>query len=62
MIRPAFPAGRFSKSGPMFRLIRLSVLLLLAFAAGMFVERGHQMDRCSAEGGKWLPAGICGGK
>ncbi|WBU54843.1 hypothetical protein [Paracoccus sp. SCSIO 75233] len=44
-----------------FRLIRLCILLMLAFVAGMFFERGHQMDLCEKSGGVWLRAGICGG-
>ncbi len=44
-----------------FRLIRLAILMMFAFAAGIFVERGNQMDLCVKSGGRWLPAGICGG-
>ncbi|WBU62007.1 hypothetical protein [Paracoccus albus] len=42
------------------RLMRLAILLMLAFAAGMFFERSHQMTLCKNSGGVWLRAGICG--
>ncbi|MFW2544226.1 hypothetical protein ACN2XU_16445 [Primorskyibacter sp. 2E107] len=41
------------------RLIRLFVLLLIAFVAGMLFERNAQADRCIALGGQWLPGSIC---
>jgi hypothetical protein len=42
------------------RLIRLSLMLIAAFVAGMVVERAHQHDRCEESGGQWLRNGICG--
>ncbi len=45
----------------MFRLVRLSVLLLIAFVAGIFFERGNQKDLCGASGGQWVRAGYCAG-
>ncbi len=44
------------------RLIRLSVMLAMAFVAGMFFERSHQMGLCETSGGQWLRAGFCGEK
>lgn len=35
----------------MFRLIRLPILLLIAFTAGMLMERNAQSDRCRDAGG-----------
>lgn len=46
----------------LFRLIRLAILLMLAFAAGMLFERGQQMRLCEDTGGVWGQAGICGGR
>ena len=45
-----------------FRLFRLAILMMFAFVAGIYVERGHQMDLCEKSGGIWLRAGICGEK
>lgn len=42
------------------RLIRLFVLLSVAFVAGMLFERNAQAERCEADGGTWLPGSICG--
>ena len=44
----------------MFRLIRLLVLMGLAFLAGMLAERSHQQGLCDRSGGTWLRAGFCG--
>lgn len=40
-------------------MIRLFVLLLIAFVAGMLFERNAQAERCLAKGGEWLPGSIC---
>ena len=45
----------------MFRLIRLPILLLIAFIVGIYFERTQQQDLCDKSGGVWLRAGICGG-
>jgi hypothetical protein len=37
----------------MFRLIRLVVLLMLAFVAGLFFERDRQSKLCQDLGGRW---------
>jgi len=41
----------------MFRLIRLVVLCLMAFVAGVFFERNNQMTLCENNGGTW--SGVC---
>ena len=41
------------------RPIRLVVLMMLAFAAGVFFERGHQRELCESSGGVWSRTGIC---
>ncbi|MDO5606065.1 MAG: hypothetical protein Q4G25_12980 [Paracoccus sp. (in: a-proteobacteria)] len=38
------------------RLIRLAFLLMLAFVAGMFTERGHHIRACDDRGGIWADA------
>ncbi|MGP6087615.1 hypothetical protein [Antarctobacter jejuensis] len=43
----------------MFRLVRLCVLLLIAFVAGIFFERGNQKDQCETSGGQWMRVGFC---
>jgi hypothetical protein len=43
----------------MFRLIRLVVLLLAAFVAGMLYERGHLKQACETLGGVWIQPGYC---
>ena len=43
----------------LFRPIRLAVLCLVAFVAGIFFERAHQQDLCEASGGTWARAGVC---
>ncbi len=43
----------------MFRLIRLSIFILLAFGAGILFERRHQSDLCESSGGTWLRSGLC---
>ncbi|EBA05872.1 hypothetical protein [Sagittula stellata] len=43
----------------MFGLIRLPILLLIAFVAGIFYERAQQEDSCAAMGGNWMRAGLC---
>lgn len=37
----------------MFGLIRLAVLCLMAFAAGVFFERSNQREACTLSGGVW---------
>lgn len=44
----------------LLRLFRLTIFVLIAFVAGLFVERSHQMSRYEATGGIWLPTGFCG--
>ena len=46
----------------MFRLFRLSVLLLIAFVTGIFFERSHQKELCENSGGQWMRAGFCAEK
>ncbi|WP_298937142.1 hypothetical protein [uncultured Ruegeria sp.] len=41
----------------MFGLIRLPILLLIAFIVGVFFERSNQREAC-AERGKWQD-GVC---
>ena len=43
----------------MFRLFRVSVLILLAFVAGILFERFNQSDQCAKNGGQWDSAGFC---
>jgi hypothetical protein len=43
----------------MLRLVRLAVLLLVAFVTGVFYERGHQQELCANSGGEWMRAGFC---
>ena len=43
----------------MFRMIRLVILCLIAFVAGVFFERGCQTDLCEQSGGQWMRAGFC---
>ncbi|WGW04264.1 hypothetical protein [Tropicibacter oceani] len=42
----------------MFRPVRLVVLLMIAFVAGIFFERNSQAEACAALGGDWR-IGIC---
>jgi hypothetical protein len=42
----------------MFRLLRLFILLCIAFVAGMLHERQSQQDRCTMGGGLWV-SNIC---
>jgi hypothetical protein len=42
----------------MFRLIRLSLLLVVAFAAGVVYERGQARERCETSGGDY-DRGLC---
>ncbi|MFV0410189.1 MAG: hypothetical protein ACK5LJ_10990 [Paracoccus sp. (in: a-proteobacteria)] len=44
------------------RLFQLVFLLMLAFVAGIFVERSHQINLCEQSGGIWIRAGFCGEK
>ncbi len=44
----------------MFGLIRLPILMLLAFLAGVFFERNQRAEACAAEGGD-LRSGVCRG-
>lgn len=44
----------------MFRLLRLIIFSLFAFVAGIFYERSHAGDRCTAGGGLWIDK-ICVG-
>ena len=44
----------------MFRLIRLIILVMFAFVAGMLYERDQAEDRCINGGGLWI-AKICVG-
>lgn len=37
----------------MFGIVRLIILCLIAFVAGVFFERQAQADRCIAAGGVW---------
>ena len=41
------------------RLMVTSVMVLVAFVAGMLSERSHQAELCDASGGEWRPAGFC---
>ncbi|MEM1272834.1 MAG: hypothetical protein AAGF88_03400 [Pseudomonadota bacterium] len=43
----------------MFRLIRLIMLMGIAFVAGMLSERAHQQSLCERSGGVWFGAGFC---
>ena len=43
----------------MFRLIRLIVLLMVAFVAGILFERADQKENCKTSGGQWMRAGFC---
>ena len=43
----------------MFRLIRLIILLIVAFVAGMIHERNNGRDLCNQTGGQWMRAGFC---
>ncbi len=42
----------------MFRLIRLLILIFLAFAAGLFVGRGQDRAMCASLAGEWID-GVC---
>ena len=37
----------------MFRLLRSLILMIVAFVAGMLVERSNTSDTCLAAGGNW---------
>jgi hypothetical protein len=43
----------------MFRLIRLPLILLVAFICGVVYERGQQRDLCAQSGGNWSAQGYC---
>ncbi len=43
----------------MMRLVRLAVLLAVAFVAGVFYERDARREECAALGGDWLASGLC---
>jgi hypothetical protein len=45
---------------PMFRLVRTAILVLIAFAAGVFLARGQAAEDCRAAGGSMV-AGVCRG-
>ncbi len=45
----------------MLRLVRLIVLVLVAFVAGVFYERGNSQQKCETSGGQWMRAGFCAG-
>lgn len=42
-------------------MIRLIILCLIAFVAGVFFERAHQTGLCEKSGGQWMRAGFCAG-
>lgn len=42
----------------MFRLIRMILLVLIAFVVGVFYERNAQAEACAAQGGT-LRAKLC---
>lgn len=44
----------------MFRLLRLIILVMFAFVAGMLFERSKAEDICRNGGGLWI-TGICVG-
>ena len=44
----------------MFRLIRLPILLCIAFVAGVFYERSETRTLCTAAGGT-MTGGLCTG-
>lgn len=46
-------------TGPMFRLIRLTMLLLMAFVCGVFYERVQAEARCAEAGGTPSARGLC---
>jgi hypothetical protein len=43
----------------MFRLLRLPILLFVAFAAGIYFERSQRHEACLDMGGIWSAAGFC---
>lgn len=45
----------------MFALIRLPVLILIAFVVGVFYERNAHAERCAAAGGE-VVARLCAGE
>lgn len=42
----------------MFRLIRLVILMALAFTAGVLMERNHGREMCAVFEGSWVD-GVC---
>lgn len=44
----------------MFRLLRMVILVMFAFVAGMLFERGRSEDICRNGGGLWI-SNICVG-
>ena len=44
----------------MFKPVRLLILLLVAFVAGLLFERYKVSEKCSASGGR-MDAGLCRG-
>ncbi|WP_439153863.1 hypothetical protein [Yoonia sp.] len=44
----------------MFRLLRMFILVMFAFVAGMLFERGRSEDICRSGGGLWI-SNICVG-
>ena len=44
----------------MFRLLRLIILVMFAFVAGMMFERSQAQDICENDGGLWI-TNICVG-
>ena len=43
----------------MFKLIRLVILCLFAFIAGVFFERNGQKEQCAEASGNWNRSGFC---
>lgn len=43
---------------PFFRIARLGIFVMLAFAAGLLVERNRQADACEAASGA-IQGGLC---
>lgn len=43
----------------MLRLVRMLVLVMIAFVGGIFFERIHQQNQCETSGGEWMRAGVC---
>lgn len=43
----------------LFRLFRLPLLLLAAFAAGVYYERAQRQEACTQSDGYWSDEGYC---